>query len=133
MISQEIKKLGETEFAKKKELDEIYYLGYFKKLYESWEESTHKMMDIWFNSSLMERAIEKSSEFKDYVQDFMEQSLEQRNIPERNERDKLLNTIDSLEVKIAKLEEKVEDLETNPEKVSPKTKSRAKKSKDQKS
>ncbi|MEE8044205.1 MAG: hypothetical protein V3U19_05135 [Thermodesulfobacteriota bacterium] len=119
--------------AKKKELDEIYYLGYFKKLYESWEESTHKMMDIWFNSSLMERAIEKSSEFKDYVQDFMEQSLEQRNVPERNERDKLLNTIDSLEVKIAKLEEKVEDLETKPEKVSPKTKSRVKKSKDQKS
>jgi len=119
--------------AKKKELDEIYYLGYFKKLYESWEESTHKMMDIWFNSSLMERAIEKSSEFKDYVQDFMEQSLEQRNVPERNERDKLLNTIDSLEIKIAKFEEKVEGLETKPEKVSPKTKSRVKKSKDQKS
>ena len=81
----------------------------------------------------MERAFEKSSEFKDYVQDFMEQSLEQRNVHERNERDKLLNTIDYLEVKIAKLEEKVEGLETKPEKVSPKTKSRAKKSKDQKS
>jgi len=81
----------------------------------------------------MERAIEKSSEFKDYVQYFMEQSLEQRNIPEQNERYKLFNTIDSLEVKIAKLEEKVEDLETKPEEVSPKTKSRAKKSKDQKS
>lgn len=119
---------------KKKELDEVYYLGYFKKLYESWEESTHKMMDIWFNSPLMERAVEKSSEFKDYVQDFMERSLEQRNIPERNDMDKLLNTIDSLEVKIAKLEEKIENLETEPEKVSPKPKSRAQKakSKDQK-
>ena len=115
--------------AKKKELDEVYYLGYFKKLYESWEESTHKMMDIWFNSPLMERAVEKSSEFKNYVQDFMEQSLEQRNIPERNEMDKLINTIDILEIKIAKLEEKIEDLETKPEKAAPKPKSRAKKSK----
>jgi len=115
--------------AKKKELDEVYYLGYFKKLYESWEESTHKMMDIWFNSPLMERAVEKSSEFKNYVQDFMEQSLEQRNIPERKEMDNLLNTIDALEMKIAKLEEKIEDLETPPEKSSPTPKSRVKKSK----
>lgn len=114
--------------SKKKGLDEIYYLGYFKKLYESWEESTHKMMDIWFNSPLMDRAVEKSSEFKDYVQDFMEQNLEQRNIPERNNMDKLINTIDSLEVKIAKLEEKIEDLETKPEEVSPKPKSKAAKS-----
>jgi hypothetical protein len=114
--------------SKKKELDEIYYLGYFKKLYESWEESTHKMMDIWFNSPLMDRAVEKSSEFKGYVQDFMEQSLEQRNIPERNNMDKLINTIDSLEVKIAKLEEKIKDLETKPEEVSPKPNSKAAKS-----
>ena len=85
-------------------------------------------MDIWFNSPLMDRAVEKSSEFKDYVQDFMEQSLEQRNIPERNNMDKLINTIDSLEVKIAKLEEKIEDLETKPEEVSPKPKSKAAKS-----
>ena len=108
--------------AKKKELDEVYYLVYFKKLYESWEESTHKMMDVWFNSPLMDRAVEKSSEFKNYVQVFMEQSLEKRNIPERKEMDKLINTIDSLEMKIAKLEEKIEDLEAIPQKTSPKSK-----------
>jgi predicted RNase H-like nuclease (RuvC/YqgF family) len=127
--------LGRCGLAKKKELDEVYYLGYFKKLYESWEESTHKVMDIWFNSPLMERAVEKSSEFKDYVQGFMEQSLEKRNIPERSEMDKLLNTIDSLEMKIAKLEEKIENLETESEKASPKPKSRTQKvkPKDQKS
>jgi len=101
---------------KKKELNEIYYLGYFKKLYESWEESTHKMMDVWFNSPLMERAVEKSSEFKNYVQGFMEESLERRNLAEREEMNKLINTIDALEIKIAKLEEKIESLETSPEK-----------------
>lgn len=101
---------------KKKELNEIYYLGYFKKLYESWEESTHKMMDVWFNSPLMERAVEKSSEFKNYVQVFMEESLERRNLAEREEMNKLINTIDTLEIKIAKLEEKIESLETSPEK-----------------
>ncbi len=117
---------------KRKELDEVYYLGYFKKLYESWEESTHKMMDVWFNSPLMDRAVEKSSEFKNYVQVFMEQSLEQRNIPERKEMDKLINTIDSLEMKIAKLEEKIEDLEPPPQKTSTKGKTKKPKTKDQK-
>lgn len=119
--------------AKKKELDEVYYLVYFKKLYESWEESTHKMMDVWFNSPLMDRAVEKSSEFKNYVQVFMEQSLEKRNIPERKEMDKLINTIDSLEMKIAKLEEKIEDLEAIPQKTSPKSKTKKTKTKNQKS
>ena len=99
---------------KKKELNEIYYLGYFKKLYESWEESTHRMMDVWFNSPLMERAVEKSSEFKNYVQVFMEESLERRNLAEREEMNKLINTIDALEIKIAKLEEKIENLGTSP-------------------
>jgi len=119
--------------AKKKELDEVYYLGYFKKLYESWEESTHKIMDIWFNSPLMDRAVEKSSEFKNYVQVFMEQSLEQRNVPERDEMDKLINTIDALELKIAKLEEKIEDLETHPDIIPTKPKRKAKKTNAQKS
>lgn len=114
---------------KKKQLDEAYYLGYFKKLYESWEESTHKIMDVWFNSPLMDRAVEKSSEFKSYVQVFMEQSLEQRNIPERDEMNKLINTVDTLELKIAKLEGKIKELETKPEEHSPKPNSKTNKAK----
>ena len=100
---------------KKKELDEVYYLGYFKKLYESWEESTHNMMDVWFNSPLMERAVEKSSEFKNYVNVLMKESIEQRLKSEKEDMSKLINTIDALELKIAKLEEKIENLETNTE------------------
>lgn len=114
---------------KKKQLDEVYYLGYFKKLYESWEESTHKMMDIWFNSPLMDRAVEKSSEFKSYVQVFMEQSLEKRNVPESDEMNKLINTVDALELKIAELEEKIEDLENTPSEKSPKLSVKNKKAK----
>jgi hypothetical protein len=67
---------------KKKEYEEIYYFSYFKKLFESWEESTNKLMDVWMNSPLMERAVEKSSEFKSYIHSFMEQTLEQRYLPE---------------------------------------------------
>lgn len=115
--------------AKKKQLDEVCYLGYFKKLYESWEESTHKIMDVWFNSPLMDRAVEKSSEFKNYVQVFMEQSLEQRNVPERDEMNKLINTVDALELKIAKLEGKIEDLEAKPKKSSPKPNTKTNKTK----
>lgn len=114
---------------KGKDLDEVYYLGYFKKLYESWEESTHKMMDVWLNSPFMDRAVEKSSEFKNYVQNFMEQSLKDRAVPEQKEMDKLINTIDSLEIKIAKLEEKIENLEASPKKSPSKTKRKTNKSK----
>jgi len=108
---------------KKKELDEVYYLAYFRKLYESWEESTHNMMDMWFNSPLMDRAVEKSSEFKSYVQTFMEQSLEKRNTPQKGEIDKLINSVDALELKISKLEEKIENLQRHPETGPPEIKS----------
>jgi len=104
---------------KKKELDEVYYLGYFKKLYGAWEESTHNMMDVWFNSPLMDRAVEKSSEFKNYVKTFMEQSLEKRNMPQKGDMDKLINTVDALELKISKLEEKIENLQIHTETDSP--------------
>ena len=90
--------------SKQKEYAEMYYFGYFKKLYESWEESTNKMMDVWMNSPLMDRAVEKSSEFKDYIHGFIEQTLETRCSPQKREMDRLVDTIDSLEAKIAGLE-----------------------------
>lgn len=77
----------------------------------------------------MDRAVEKSSEFKNYVQVFMEQSLEQRNVPERDEMNKLINTVDALELKIAKLEGKIEDLEAKPKKSSPKPNTKTNKTK----
>lgn len=102
--------------SKQKEYAEMYYFGYFKKLYESWEESTNKMMDVWMNSPLMDRAVEKSSEFKDYIHGFIEQTLETRCSPQKREMDRLVDTIDSLEAKIAELEHKIAGLESRPAK-----------------
>lgn len=106
----------------KKEHDEIIYFGYFKKLYESWEESTNKMMDVWMNSPLMERAVEKSSEFKNYIHNFIDQSLEKRYIPQKADIDNLIGTIESLEKKVSELEMKIEKIQSSPRKSSPKPK-----------
>ncbi|MEQ9617890.1 MAG: hypothetical protein RIG61_01800 [Deltaproteobacteria bacterium] len=104
----------------KKEYDEIVYFGYFKKLYESWEESTNKMMDVWMNSPLMERAVEKSSEFKNYIHNFIDQSLEKRYIPQKVDIDRLIDTIESLEEKVSELEMKIEKIQSSPRKSTPK-------------
>ena len=72
-------------------------------------------MDVWFNSPLMDRALEKSAEFKKYARAFMEQSLDNRTVQEKKDIDKLINTIDALEMKIARLEQKIEHLESDPE------------------
>ena len=117
---------------KKKDHDQQYYFGYFKKLYESWEESTNMMMDIWLNSPYMERAFDKSLEFKDYVQNFMEDTLESRCEPKKEgkkvtDTENLIDYIDSLEKKIRDLEQKLESLESKPKK---KTTERRRKTKD---
>jgi len=104
---------------KKKEHEELYYFGYFKKLYESWEESTNVMMDFWLNSPYMDRAVDKSKEFKNYIQNFIEETLESRCEPKKRDTDKLIEYIDSLEEKIRELEEKVEALEAKPTRRAP--------------
>ena len=76
------------------------------------------MMDVWMNSPLMDRAVEKSSEFKDYIHGFIEQTLETRCSPQKREMDRLVDTIDSLEAKIAELEQKISGLEARPAKTS---------------
>jgi polyhydroxyalkanoate synthesis regulator phasin len=114
---------------KKNEYEEIYYFSYFKKLFESWEESTNKLMDVWMSSPLMERAVEKSSEFKNYIHSFIEQTLEQRYLPEKRDMEKLIDTLDSLGEKIAELEVKITDLQSSSKKPEPKTRSRTVKKK----
>jgi len=110
--------------SKKTEYEQIYYFSYFKKLFESWEESTNKLVDVWMSSPLMERAVEKSSEFKNYIHSFMEQTLEQRYLPEKKDMDKLIDTLDSLGEKIADLEGKITDLQSSTRKPKPKTRTR---------
>jgi polyhydroxyalkanoate synthesis regulator phasin len=109
---------------KKSEYEQIYYFSYFKKLYESWEESTNKLMDVWMSSPLMERAVEKSSEFKNYIHNFIDNTLEKRYLPEKRDMEKLIDTLDSLGEKIAELEDRITDLQSNTKKPGPKPKPR---------
>lgn len=106
----------------KKDYEELYYFGYFKKLYESWEESTGTVMDIWLNSPYMDRAVDKSVEFKNYIHNFIEETLESRCGPKTGDIDKLIEYIDSLEENIRGLEEKVEALEGKPKSQTPRKK-----------
>ena len=102
--------------AEKDKQADIYYFGYFNKLYESWEKSTHKVMDIWMNSPLMEGAVEKSSELKNYVNNFMESTLEKRCLPEQGDMEKIFDTIDNLHEKVSDLENEIEKLKTEAKK-----------------
>jgi len=108
--------------SKKNEYEQIYYFSYFKKLYESWEESTNKLVDVWMNSPLMDRAVEKSSEFKNYIHNFIDNTLEKRYLPEKRDMEKLIDTLDTLGEKIAELENRITDLQSSAKKPGPKTK-----------
>lgn len=108
--------------SKKNEYEQIYYFSYFKKLYESWEESTNKLVDVWMNSPLMDRAVEKSSEFKNYIHNFIDNTLEKRYLPEKRDMEKLIDTLDTLGEKIAELENRITDLQSSARKPGPKTK-----------
>ncbi len=110
--------------SKKNEYEQIYYFSYFKKLYESWEESTNKLVDVWMNSPLMDRAVEKSSEFKNYIHNFIDNTLEKRYLPEKRDMEKLIDTLDTLGEKIAELENRITDLQSSAKKPKPKTKPR---------
>ena len=117
---------GEHSLSKKNEYEQIYYFSYFKKLYESWEESTNKLMDVWMSSPLMDRAVEKSSEFKNYIQNYIEKTLEKRYLPEKRDMEKLIDTLDSLGEKIAELEDRITTLQSNTKKAGTKPKAKPK-------
>lgn len=114
----------------KDEEEESNYFGYFKKLYESWERSASQAVDIWLKSPLftnsMERAIEKSIEFKRYIQDTIERTLKQRYIPTRDDTDKLKDSLDRLQERLNHLEEKIGKLEVSPEPTVERKKTRSK-------
>jgi hypothetical protein len=100
----------------KEKQEESTYFSYFKKLYESWEKSTSQAVEIWLRSPLfrnnMERAVEKSIEFKNYIHDTMERNLKHKYIPMKNDVDKLTSSLKNLEQKLKRLEEKISNLES---------------------
>jgi hypothetical protein len=88
-----------------------FYLSYFEKLYESWEISAEKALTLWFHnplfSNFMDRAVEKSLEFKNYTQDIIDKTLKYRFFPIDNDFAKLTNSITNFDERLSKLEGKI--------------------------
>jgi len=112
---------------KRSELD---YFSYFKKLYESWEKSMSRALEVWLKNPLFtsttEKAIEKSAEFKNYIYDIMERTLKQRYFPTRNDMDKLMTSLDMLETKVSELSEKINELQVGEKPTSRRKKAKSK-------
>ena len=102
--------------AEKKREGELYYFSYFERLYESWEKSASQALEVWLKGSLFrnttEKAIEKSIEFKKYIYEIMDRTLKQRYFPMKNDIDKIINSIDNLEIKLNRLSERIDEIQT---------------------
>ena len=112
-----------------------FYFSYFEKLYESWEKSTSQALQFWFKNPLfincVEKAVEKSLEFKNYTQDIIERTLNYRYLPVKNNFHNLMNNIDKKDIDLVEKDKRFKGLQThNKSKRSKnmgKTKSRRKK------
>ena len=89
-------------------------ISHYKKFYETWEKTTSDALEMWLNSPLfaanMGKAIEKSSEFKKYLDEVIEKSLKNMRIPTKTDIDRVLASLNNLEAKINDLTDKVDEL-----------------------
>jgi seryl-tRNA synthetase len=97
-----------------KKREEPDYFNYFKRVYELWEKSASQALELWIKSPLfkntMEKALEKSTEFRNYIQEVMDRTLKYGYFPMKNDIDKLAEYLSSLEEKLNKLESKINEL-----------------------
>ncbi len=86
----------------------------YKKFYETWERTTSEALEMWLNSPLfaanMGKAIERSSEFKKYLDEVIEKNLKNMRIPTKTDVDRILSTINNIEAKINDLMDKVDEI-----------------------
>lgn len=98
-------------------------VAYYKKFYEVWEKTMSEALEIWLKSPLfavtMGKTIEKSSEFKKYLDEVMEKSLKNMHLPTKSDIDRVLASINNLEAKINDLWDKIDELKPSA-KTSPK-------------
>lgn len=89
----------------------------YKKFYQTWEKTTSDALEMWLNSPLftanMGKAVEKSSEFKRYLDEVIEKSLKNVRIPTKTDIDRVLSSINNIEAKINDLTDKVDELKTS--------------------
>ena len=100
--------------SKKNKKKESYYFDYFKKLFDTWEESTSHAFQIWMDNpyfkKTMESAGEKSSEFKDYTIQMMERYLNKSYFLNNKDIEKIMNSIDKIESRLNKLEKTINEI-----------------------
>ena len=105
-----------------------FYFSYFEKLYETWENSASQALQLWFKNPIfincMEKALEKSLEFKNYTQDIIEKTLNYRHTPIKNNMYNLMNKIDDKEIKFIEKDKKIKQLKTHNKTKKPKNQER---------
>ena len=89
-------------------------ITYYKKFYEVWEKTMSEALDIWLKSPLfaatLGKTVEKSSEFKKYIDEVMERSLKNMHLPTKSDIDRVLSSINNIEAKVNDLSDKVDEL-----------------------
>lgn len=99
-------------------------IAYYKRFYETWEKTMSEALEMWLNSPLfaanMGKAVEKSSEFKKYLDDVIEKSLRNMRIPTKTDIDRVLSSINNIEAKINDLMDKVDEIKTSSKRASTK-------------
>jgi hypothetical protein len=89
-------------------------MSHYKRFYETWEKTTSEALEMWLKSPLfaanMGKAIEKSSEFKKYLDEIIEKSLKNMRMPTKSDIDRVLLSINNIEAKINDLTDKVDEL-----------------------
>ena len=107
-------------------------LTYYRKFYEVWEKTMSEALEMWLRSPLfastMGKTIERSSEFKKYMNEIMEKSLKNMHVPTKTDIDRVLSAINNVEAKVNDVWDKVDEINV-PEKTSAPRKSKTKKSK----
>jgi hypothetical protein len=92
-------------------------IAYYKRFYETWEKTMSEALEMWLNSPLfaanMGKAVEKSSEFKKYLDDVIEKSLRNMRIPTKTDIDRVLSSINNIEAKINDLMDKVDEIKAS--------------------
>src|SRR5919109_2545835 len=102
-------------------------LTYYKKFYEVWEKTMSEALEMWLKSPLfastLGKTIERSSEFKKYMNEVMEKSLKNMHVPTKTDIDRVLSAINNIEAKINDMWDKVDEINV-PEKASTARKSK---------
>ncbi|HEX3036391.1 MAG TPA: hypothetical protein VHT73_14940 [Thermodesulfobacteriota bacterium] len=92
-------------------------LTYYKKFYEVWEKTMSEALEMWLRSPLfastMGKTIERSSEFKKYMNEVMEKSLKNMHVPTKTDIDRVLFAINNIEAKINDLWDKVDEVKVS--------------------